>query len=360
MDWWQQAAAIPSERATIAARQRQQQLTKPAGSLGELENLAIQFAGWQDRSDPHIDKVQIRIFAGDHGVVAEGVSAFPQAVTVQMIHNFAVGGAAIAVLARHCGADFSVVNVGTATPGPNMAGVVNAQLAPGTQNFCSGPAMSEALLRRALDCGAAHAPGAGTADLFIGGEMGIGNTTAAAALASALLNLPPETTVGRGTGVDDNGLALKCATVQRALTLHLTGDVSVFDMLRCLGGLEIAALTGAYIACAQRAIPVLVDGYICTVAALLACRLNPGARAWMVFAHQSAEPGHRHVLRALSASPLLDFGMRLGEGSGAAVVVPLLQAACRLHNEMATFAEAGVSTNASTSASADASIGDSA
>jgi nicotinate-nucleotide--dimethylbenzimidazole phosphoribosyltransferase len=345
MDWWLQAAAIPGERAITAAHKRQQLLTKPAGSLGELENLAIQFAGWQDRSDPRIEQVYIRIFAGDHGVVAEGVSAFPQAVTVQMIHNFATGGAAITVLARHCGADFSVVNVGTATPGPQLAGVVNAQLAPGTDNFCCGPAMSEALLRLALDCGAEHAPAA--ADLFIGGEMGIGNTTAAAALSSALLDLPAETTVGRGTGIDDNGLALKCAAVERALQLHLSAAASVFDILRCLGGLEIAALTGAYIACAQRGIPVLVDGYICTVAALLACRLNPGVRAWMLFAHQSAEPGHRHVLRALSAVPLLDFGMRLGEGSGAAVVVPLLQSACRLHNEMATFGEAGVSTSTS-------------
>lgn len=362
MDWWSGAAAIPWERAMTAARKRQQQLTKPAGSLGELEALAIQFAGWQDRSDPRIETVRIRIFAGDHGVVAEGVSAFPQAVTMQMIHNFATGGAAIAVLARHCGADFAVVNAGTATPCPEVAGVVHAQLAPGTENFCTGPAMSEALLRRALDCGAEHAPGRGSADLFIGGEMGIGNTTAAAALASALLNLPAETTVGRGTGIDDKGLALKCAAVERALKLHMSGNTSAFDILRCLGGLEIAALTGAYIACAQRAIPVLVDGYICTVAALLACRLNPGVRAWMLFAHQSAEPGHRHVLRALSAQPLLNLGMRLGEGSGAAVVVPLLQSACRLHNEMATFAEAGVSTggstNASTNSSTQSSTGD--
>jgi nicotinate-nucleotide--dimethylbenzimidazole phosphoribosyltransferase len=345
VDWWLETAAIPWERAMAAARKRQQQLTKPAGSLGELENLAIQFAGWQDRSDPRIEKVHIRIFAGDHGVVAEGVSAFPQAVTVQMMHNFAAGGAAIAVLARHCGADFAVVNVGTATPGPKMAGVVNAQLAPGTENFCNAPAMTEELVRRALECGAEHAPVA--ADLFIGGEMGIGNTSAAAALASALLNLRAETTVGRGTGIDDKGLALKCAVVQRALKLHLTANISAFDILRRLGGLEIAALTGAYIACAQRGIPVLVDGYICTVAALLASRLNPGVRAWMLFAHQSAEPGHKHVLRALSAAPLLNFGMRLGEGSGAAIVVPLLQSACRLHNEMATFAEAGVSTGGS-------------
>ena len=182
------------------------------------------------------------------------------------------------------------------------------------------------------------------AELFIGGEMGIGNTSgSAAALTCALLDLPAETTVGRGTGIDDDTLALKCDAVQRALNLHAGKDISPLDILRRLGGLEIAALTGAYIACAQRGIPVVVDGYICTAAALLACRLNSGVRAWMLFAHESAEPGHRYLLQALAASPMLDFGMRLGEGSGAAIVIPLLQAACRLHNEMATFSEAGVS-----------------
>jgi nicotinate-nucleotide--dimethylbenzimidazole phosphoribosyltransferase len=342
MDWWYGPVKPPSERAAAAARARQAQLTKPPGSLGRLEALAVQFAGWQDRSDPRLEAVEIRVFAGDHGVVAEGVSAFPQAVTVQMMHNFASGGAAIAVLARHCGAAFSVINVGTATPAPVLDGVVAVQLAPGTANFCTGPAMDDALVRRALECGAAYAPVAG--ELFIGGEMGIGNTSAAAALTSALLNLPPATTVGRGTGVDDHGLALKRAAVQRGLDLHLAVGMSALDMLRCLGGLEIAALTGAYIACAQRGIPMLVDGYICTAAALLACRLNPGVRDWMLFAHRSAEPGHSLLLEALSAEPLLDLGLRLGEGSGAAIALPLLRAACELHNQMATFAQAGVST----------------
>jgi nicotinate-nucleotide--dimethylbenzimidazole phosphoribosyltransferase len=341
VEWWLEPVAAVQERAIAAARLRQQQLTKPSGSLGRLEDFAIQFAGWQNRSEPRIENVQIRIFAGDHGVVTEGVSAFPQAVTVQMIHNFASGGAAIAVLARHCAAEFSVINVGTAAPGPEMPGVVNVQLAPGTDNFCIAPAMSVETVRRALDCGAEYAPVTG--DLFIGGEMGIGNTSSAAALASALLNLPAANTVGRGTGVDDQGLAKKRVAVQRALQLHSGDDAGALEILRRLGGLEIAALTGAYIACAQRGIPVLVDGYICTAAALVACRLNPGVRAWMLFAHQSAEPGHRHLLHALDAEPLLDFGMRLGEGSGGAMVVPLLQSACRLHNEMATFSEAGVS-----------------
>jgi nicotinate-nucleotide--dimethylbenzimidazole phosphoribosyltransferase len=260
---------------------------------------------------------------------------------VQMIHNFASGGAAIAVLARHCGADFAVINMGTVAPGPQRNGVVNLDLAPGTANFCTGAAMSEPLVRQALESGAQHAPQ--HADLFIGGEMGIGNTTSAAALTSALLGLPAATTVGRGTGVDDAGLALKCDVVRRALELHRVDAANALELLRCVGGLEIAALCGAYIACAQRGIPSLVDGYICSAAALVACRLNPGVRAWLLFAHRSAEPGHRHLLQALSAEPLLDLGMRLGEGSGAAVALPLLQSACRLHNEMATFAEAGVS-----------------
>jgi len=340
VEWWCKAVTAPSARASEEARERQQLLTKPPGSLGKLESLAMAFAGWQDRCDPRVDDVEIRVFAGDHGVVAEGVSAFPQAVTVQMIQNFASGGAAIAVLADHLGAAFSVINVGTATVAPELEGVVNLQLAPGTENFCVGPAMSVEVLRQALDCGAAYAPE--DADLFIGGEMGIGNTSAAAALTSALLDLPAETTVGRGTGVDDQGLALKCAAVQRALDLHVTEGMGALEILRRLGGLEIAALCGAYIASARRGIPSLVDGYICTAAALLACRLNPGVRDWMLFAHCSAEPGHRHLLQALAAEPLLDLGMRLGEGSGAAVALPLLQAACQLHNEMATFSEAGV------------------
>mgnify|MGYP003666790628 CR=1 FL=1 len=345
MDWWMNAVPQPSAQALEAAGVRQQQLTKPPGSLGELERIAVQFAGWQDRRAPRVENVQIRIFAGDHGVVAEGVSAFPQAVTVQMIQNFAAGGAAIAVLARHCDADFAVVNMGTAIPAPDIPDVVNVQLAPGTENFCTAAAMSDAVVLAALAGGAEHAPRDG--DIFIGGEMGIGNTTAAAALTSALLDLPVDTTVGRGTGIDDQGLVLKRDAVQRALDRHRRTAETTLDILRCLGGLEIAALTGAYIACAQRGIPVLVDGYICTAAALLACRLNSGVRAWMLFAHQSTEPGHRHLLQALDAAPLLDIGMRLGEGSGAAVAVSLLQSACRLHNEMATFAEAGVSTGES-------------
>ncbi len=343
MDWWLEAVPEPSEPGRVAALERQGQLTKPPGSLGRLEELAVQIAAWQGCDNPQLERIGIRVFAADHGVVAEGVSAFPQSVTVEMIRNFARGGAAIAVLARRFQASFSVINMGTVEPGPELVGVVNVQLAPGTANFCSAPAMSGDQVRQALASGAEQLPS--DCDIFIGGEMGIGNTTAAAALTSALLDLPVEASVGRGTGVDDRGLALKCDAVQRALALHSAHCDSALETLRRLGGLEIAALTGAYIAAAQRGVPVLVDGYICTAAALLACCLNARVRDWMLFAHCSAEPGHRYLLAALSAEPLLDLGLHLGEGSGAAVALPLLQMACHLHNTMATFSEAGVSGN---------------
>lgn len=341
MTVWTQPIEPPCEASRQHAYARQAQLTKPPGSLGKLEDVAVAFAGFQARLDPRIEDVAIRIYAGDHGVVDEGVSAFPQSVTAQMIQNFSAGGAAIAVLAKEAGASFVVINVGTVVelgPAPSLK---NLQLGKGTENFCQAPAMTDSLLDQALAAGAGHVPA--RSDLFIGGEMGIGNTTSAAALTSALLELEPEKSVGPGTGVDEQGLAIKIEVVARALALHGQHMKTAMDVLRCVGGLEIAALVGAYITAAQRGIPVLVDGYICSAAALVACRINPTIRPWLLFAHTSAEPGHRHVLVALNADPLLDLGMRLGEGSGAAVALPLLRSACALHNGMATFAEAGVS-----------------
>lgn len=343
MTRWNDAIEAPCEASRAEAGQRQQQLTKPPGSLGRLESLAVDFAGFQRKSCPRIDNVAVCIFAGDHGVVAEGVSAFPQAVTAQMIQNFASGGAAITVLSRELGASFGVVNLGTAERLPALEGVSDQQLARGTANFCEGPAMSEDLLARALDAGAAAV--APDAELFVGGEMGIGNTTAAAALGSALLGLPPAQTVGRGTGLDDSGLAVKREVVSRALALHAGDGRGPLELLRRLGGLEIAALAGAYLAAASRGIPSLVDGYICSVAALVACRLNPDLRPWLVFSHRSVEPGHNRVLAALDAEPLLDLELRLGEGSGAALAVPLVRSACALHSAMATFEQAGVSSS---------------
>jgi len=341
MNWWQEPAQAPCMQSREAAAQRQAQLTKPPGSLGRLEDAALDFAGWQGTVVPNLQRVQVCVFAADHGVVDEGVSAFPQAVTVEMIRNFAAGGAAISVLARQMGATFSVVSLGTVGPAPEHAAVVDASVRPGTRNFCLEPAMSLEEAEVCLSAGRDQVEP--TTRLFIGGEMGIGNTTAAAALASKLLELSASDTVGRGTGVDDAGLVTKREAVERALVLHRADCVSPLETLRRLGGLEIAALAGAYIGAAQKGVPSLVDGYICTVAALLACRLNSTVRNWLLFAHRSVEPGHRHVLAALDAEPLVDLGMRLGEGSGAAVVVPLLRAACDLHAQMATFAEAGVS-----------------
>lgn len=347
MDWWLKSVAAISTQSRETALLRQQQLTKPAGALGVLETLAVQFAGWQGKEKPELNQIDIRIFVGDHGVVAEGVSAYPQAVTVEMIKNFARGGAAISVLAKQCHARLVVVNMGTVVTSPDHESIVNIQLAKGTNNFCHAPAMDDKTVRRALHEGAAQVPAA--TDLFVGGEMGIGNTTAAAALTAAFLGLSPDVTVGRGTGVSDDGLALKRTVVARALKRHHFDSFSPpsaalsLTTLQCLGGLEIAALVGAYISASQQGIPSVVDGYICTAAALVACRLNPGVRDWLLFSHQSVEPGHRCLLTALSAEPLLDMGLRLGEGSGAALVIPLLQSACRLHNDMATFAEAGVS-----------------
>ncbi|MEM1110504.1 MAG: nicotinate-nucleotide--dimethylbenzimidazole phosphoribosyltransferase [Pseudomonadota bacterium] len=341
MSWWLSPVKAVCTESAEAARARQVELTKPPGSLGILEDLAVAFAGWQGVVKPQLNSVEIAVFAADHGVVDAGVSAFPKSVTGEMIRNFATGGAAISVLARSLGARFSVLNLGTANPLGPLAGVRELGLAPGTANFCESPAMSEDALLAAL--GAGQEAVSAHSDLFIGGEMGIGNTTSAAALASVILNLPPETTVGRGTGIDDDGLERKRAAVEAGLALHKVPNDEPLTALRCLGGLEIAGLLGAYIACAQRGIPVLVDGYIASAAALLACSINAGVRDWLLFGHRSAEPGHRYILDHLKARPLLDLEMRLGEGSGAAVAVPLLHSALALHNGMATFAEAAVS-----------------
>ena len=343
LSWLQQPTVACNEAAAAAATERQGQLTKPPGSLGELEQLAVRLAGMQGAVKPRVDQVWISIFAGDHGVVAEGVSAFPQAVTGQMILNFAAGGAAISVLARELGATLEVVNLGTVNDPGERPGVRRAFIAPQTANFCVEPAMTEAQFADALSAGAYSVQLAKQADaqLFIGGEMGIGNTAVATALACALLEESPENLTGAGTGLDAAGIAHKTAIVARALQCHgaLRDPLAI---LRALGGFEVAALAGAYIAAAQAGVPVLVDGFISTAAALAATRIHPGVREWLLFAHRSHERGHARLLDALQARPLLDLGLRLGEGSGAAVAVPLLRLACSLHGGMATFAEAGV------------------
>ncbi|SCW57327.1 nicotinate-nucleotide--dimethylbenzimidazole phosphoribosyltransferase [Pseudomonas sp. NFACC05-1] len=342
--WWLDPCKPLDTQALEQATARQQQLTKPAGSLGRLESVAVQLAGLQGQVKPSLDHVWIAIFAGDHGVVAEGVSAFPQEVTGQMLLNFVSGGAAISVLARQLGASLEVVDLGTVTPALDLPGVRHLRVGPGTANFLHGPAMTVAQGEQALQAGrdsVQRAVAAGT-HLFIGGEMGIGNTTAASALACALLDCPVAHLVGPGTGLDAAGVSHKAQVIERALALHAALRDDPLQTLFNLGGFEIAALAGAYLACAQQGVAVLVDGFICSVAALVAVRVNPGCRPWLLFGHRGAEPGHRHVLETLGAEPLLDLGLRLGEGSGAALAVPLLRLACDLHGQMATFAEAAV------------------
>lgn len=347
--WYGQFARGPSSEHRQRAFEHQQQLTKPPGSLGVLETCAIELAALQHRDDPRVKKIAITIFAADHGVAEEGVSAFPQVVTGEMVKNFSAGGAAITVLARDLNADFEVVNVGTVDLLPELPAVSDRRIAGGTANFCKQPAMSPAQCELALQIGAdtidtlCVRDAITHVDLFIGGEMGIANTTTAAALACALLNIAPQDIVGRGTGIDDKGVALKARVITSALQKHAVQLNSPFAILQSLGGFEIAALAGSYIRCAQCGIPVLVDGFICTVAALVALQMNESLRPWLLFSHCSAERGHSLLIKHLDVRPLLNLDMRLGEGSGAAVAVPLLRAACALHNGMASFASAKVS-----------------
>ena len=341
--WYDAPIAAPDSAVLAAARDRQMQLTKPPGSLGRLEELGVTLAAMQGTQQPRVDKLWITVFAGDHGVVAEGVSAFPQVVTAEMVRNFARGGAAISVLAREWDARLEVVNVGTVQPLEDLPGVVEARVGPGTANFVHEPAMTGDQLHEALMAGhdAAERAAINGARLFVGGEMGIGNTTSAAAIACSLLGLPAAQLAGPGTGLDAAGVSHKALVIERALAHHRSDQP--LTALQRLGGFEIAALAGAYLRCGQLGLPALVDGFITTTAALVAVRLRPELAAWLFYAHCSAEPGHRRLLDALEAKPLLELGMRLGEGSGAAVAVPILRAAAALHAGMATFAEAGVS-----------------
>jgi nicotinate-nucleotide--dimethylbenzimidazole phosphoribosyltransferase len=344
MSWLNEPIAPIDTAAASAALARQDTLTKPPGSLGRLERIAVQLAAMQGREKPAVDKVSVTVFAADHGVAAEGVSAFPQAVTLEMIRNFARGGAAICVLSRSLGAHLEVVDLGTVSECEPLDGVLSRRLGPGSVNFCQEPAMSADILQQALAAGAEAVERAieRGAELFIGGEMGIANTSAATAIAAALLKIEPVEVTGPGTGISPEQMRHKAQVIARALARH-EDAVSPLEILRCLGGFEIAALTGAYLRAAQKGLPILVDGFITTAAALAACHIRPEARAWMLFGHRSAEPGHRKLLEALEAEPAMEIDMRLGEGSGAAVAVNLLRAACALHAQMATFAEAGVS-----------------
>jgi nicotinate-nucleotide--dimethylbenzimidazole phosphoribosyltransferase len=343
-EWVYRKSPGVSQPHREAARARQDQLTKPRGALGRLEWLAIELAGLQHTDHPRATSAPITVFAGDHGIVEQGVSAYPQAVTIAMLANFGAGGAAISVLARELGSRLEVVDAGTLADAP-MAGIVIDKPRRGSRDFSKEAALERGELAFAFDSGkrAVARAAAVEPDVLILGEMGIGNTTSAAAIAAGLLGLKAEMIAGSGTGLDAAGRAHKAQVVDAALALHgLKNAASPERVLCAVGGLEIAAIAGAIIAAAQRRIPVLVDGFIVSAAALAASRLNPSCRPYLIFSHRSAEQGHRIVLDALDARPLLDLDLRLGEGSGAALALPILRLACALHEGMATFAEAAV------------------
>ena len=348
MTWFKQPVHNIDQSSVDFAKERQNTLTKPPGSLGMLEEVAIRLSGMMGKA-PNPDQPAITVFAGDHGVAAENVSAFPQVVTGEMVRNFASGGAAICVLSKAANATLEVVNLGTVNNPGELSGVVQAVIAEQTQNLAMGPAMSQDQLEQGMQQGQAAIERAVRSgkNIFVGGDMGIANTTAATALICAYLHKPAAEIAGPGTGLDAKGVAHKAKIIDDALALHQCTEKSPEEVLRRLGGFEIAALAGAYIAAAQKGMPVVIDGFITSAAALAACRINPHCGKWMLLSHVSAEPGYAAVQAALmeatGSAPLINFNLRLGEGSGAATVLPLIQNACRLHNEMATFAEAGVS-----------------
>ncbi len=335
------------EKALSEAAARQQQLTKPAGSLGRLEALAVQLAGIQQASIPRARPAAALIFAADHPVCVHGVSAYPSEVTASMLANFVAGGAAASVLARGCQLPLVVVDVGV-DGDPSLGSPVLRHAVAGHERFDlrEHDAMTLQTSAAAISAGAeAVACLSPDTRVVILGEIGIGNTTPAAAVAAALLGKSAEDLVGPGTGVDTDGLKRKTEVVRDALQrVEKKGPKEPLDLLQRLGGPDIAALVGALCEARARDLAVLVDGYTVAVAAMLACRVDPTVRSHLVFAHRSAEPGHRLVLEELNATPLLDLEMRLGEASGALVAFPLVEAACRLHAEMATFQEAGVPT----------------
>jgi len=331
-----------------AARARQDTLTKPRGSLGRLEALSVQLAGIFGDPRPRIRHKVIVTMAGDHGVVAEGVSAYPQAVTAQMMDNFLRGGAAINVLARHVGARVVIVDMGVAADVDPHPDLVVKKVARGTSNLARGPAMTRQQASRALMAGA-EVVGAELAqglDVLGVGEMGIGNTTPAAAIAAALIGCPAAEVVGRGTGVDDAGLGRKVMAVENALSVNQPDPADALDVLTKVGGFEIGGIAGAMLAAAAHRRPVMVDGFISTAAAMIAVGLVPEMKSYLVAAHRSQEHGHGRMLEWLGLEPLLELDMRLGEGTGAALGMSLVETACKILDEMATFGEAGIAGKA--------------
>ncbi|WP_457336992.1 nicotinate-nucleotide--dimethylbenzimidazole phosphoribosyltransferase [Rhizobacter sp. P5_C2] len=338
----------PIDDAALAQRlqQRLDRKTKPQGSLGRLESLALQLGLVQRSEAPRLDRPQMLVFAGDHGLAARGVSAFPSDVTWQMVENFLAGGAAVSVLARQHGLALTVVDAGVAHDFAPRVGLIDRKIARGTADALTGPAMSEAQCQQALAAGMAvvhELPG----NAVLLGEMGIGNSSSAALLLARLSGQPIDACVGRGTGLDDAGLARKRTVLAQVLERH-AGATQPLQALSAFGGFEIAMLAGAALQAAAERRVVVVDGFIASAAVLVATRLVPALAGYCVLAHRSAEPGHVLMVRELGGEPLLDLGLRLGEGSGAALAWPLLESAVRVLAEMASFESAGVSDRSET------------
>jgi nicotinate-nucleotide--dimethylbenzimidazole phosphoribosyltransferase len=333
------------DSAAREAEARQNILTKPAKSLGRLEEISIQLAGMKAKSIPSVERKAVIVMAADHGVALEGVSAYPPEVTYQMVLNFLHGGAAINVLARQAGASVTIVDMGVATEfDPALPGLLHRKITHGTRNMAKGPAMTGSEAKLALEAGMevlAQVASDGL-DLVATGDMGIGNTSPSAAIASVLTGLPVNLVTGRGTGVDDAGLARKIAIIEQAIATNKPDPHDAFDVLCKVGGLEIAGMAGVMIAAASRRIPIVVDGFISTAAAMIAAGLVPGLRDYLFSAHRSVEIGHQAMLDHLGLTPLLDLNLRLGEGTGAALAFHLIEASARILSGMATFDEAGV------------------
>jgi len=325
------------------AQKRLDFLTKPQGSLGRLEELAKKLVGITREKDPEVDKKVVIVMAGDHGIVAEGVSAYPQEVTPQMVYNFIRGGAAINVLAKHVGADVVVVDMGVATDLEDDTGVVSKKIGYGTKNFAKGPAMTREEAVQAIQAGIEVVESIENLNILATGEMGIGNTTPSSAIIATFSGCNVEEVTGRGTGVDDEGLKKKVAAIEKGLAINKPDPADALDVLSKVGGFEIAGLAGCVLAAAANKIPVVIDGFISTAGALIATELAPTAKEYIIASHMSQEIGHRLMLERMGLTPLLDLGFRLGEGTGAALAMGLVEAGIKILKEMATFADAGVS-----------------
>jgi len=325
------------------------QKTKPQGSLGQLELVAAQIALLQDSLTPKLEKSKVIVFGADHGIADEGVSAFPSEVTAQMMANFSQGGAAVSVLAAANAVDVEVVDVGVKCDLKHLPGIVHNKVANGTCNFSKKPAMDIAQRDVAIEAGRQSVTRARKQhyDSIGFGEMGIANTSSASAIIALLLDLPAQRVTGLGTGVDDTALTHKSEVIQSAIDLHRAHCLDPMSILQHVGGFEIASMVGAMLEAGQYQLPIIVDGFISSAAALVAVCHDPAVRRCMLFSHQSAESGHAQILASLEAYPLLKLDMRLGEGSATVLAVPLLRAACAMLTNMSTFAQAGVSDKSS-------------